>query len=129
MLSKSDSDKIIKIVRKIQDILSINNDNPLEKQVLSAYLFGMINKFSQDYKWSKVETEAILIRILIENLRYTEKESVELSEFLIQSTSPEFHPTINAIIHRGIEAAFLYESDDLGSLKEDFMDILFVLNE
>lgn len=128
MLLKKDSDKIIKMVKKLQEILSIHNNNPLEKQVLSAYLFGMINKFSQDYKWSQVETEAMLVRILLENLRYTEKESVELSEFLIQSTTPEFHPTVNAIIHRGLEAAFLYESKDFEALKADFEEIISILD-
>jgi len=50
-----------------------------------------------------------------------------MTQFVINATDKEFHPTVNAIIHRGIEGYFLYVNNQYDALSEDFQDIVQVV--
>ena len=50
-----------------------------------------------------------------------------MTRFVINATDKEFHPTVNAIIHRGIEGYFLYADHQYDALSEDFKDIVQVV--
>jgi len=41
-----------------------------------------------------------------------------MTRFVINATDKEFHPTVNAIIHRGIEGYFLYADNQYDALSE-----------
>ena len=47
-----------------------------------------------------------------------------MTQFMIDATDRDFHPTVNAIIHRGIEGYFLYADNQYGALSDDFQDIV-----
>ncbi|MCY7144281.1 Imm48 family immunity protein, partial [Streptococcus gordonii] len=60
-------------------------------------------------------------------LQYTPEVAFEMTRFVINATDKEFHPTVNAIIHRGIEGYFLYADNQYDALSEDFKDIVQVV--
>jgi hypothetical protein len=68
-----------------------------------------------------------MIRIGIEKLQYTPELAFEMTQFVINATDKEFHPTVNAIIHRGLEGHFLYSDSQFGALSDDFKDIVQVV--
>ena len=47
-----------------------------------------------------------MVHIGIDKLTYSEEAAYEMTQFVIDATDEEFHPTVNAIIHRGLEGYF-----------------------
>ena len=76
---------------------------------------------------SPENVQALMIRIGIEKLQYTPELAFEMTQFVINATDKEFHPTVHAIIHRGLEGYFLYSDSQFGALSDDFKDIVQVV--
>lgn len=53
--------------------------------------------------------QAVMIEILNKEFGYEPHVAAQFCDFLIQCTEEEFHPTIYAIIHRGLEAYYKLE--------------------
>ena len=52
-----------------------------------------------------------------------------MTQFVIDATDEEFHPTVNAIIHRGLEGYLLYSDQEFDALSEDFSEVVQVVKE
>ncbi|MEK0224510.1 MULTISPECIES: Imm48 family immunity protein [Bacillus] len=102
----------------------IDFDNEQDKQVLGAYLFGILNGLGREKNISPTDIQATMIQILSKKLNYTLESAVQFSQYLINSTDKSFHPTIFAIIHRGLEGYYLFKDQNIKSLLEDFESIL-----
>ena len=114
----------IEMVDKFLSLATIDLADDLDRQLAAAYIFGMLNGKAQKDSISPENVQALMIRIGIEKLQYTPELAFEMTQFVINATDKEFHPTVNAIIHRGIEVYFLYADNQYGALLDDFQDIV-----
>ena len=71
----------------------------------------------------------MIVHIGIDKLTYSEEAAYEMTQFVIDATDEEFHPTVNAIIHRGLEGYFLYSDQEFDALSEDFSEVVQVVKE
>lgn len=121
------TNETIEMVNKFLSLATIDLDEDLDRQLAAAYIFGMLNGKAQKDSISPENVQALMIRIGIEKLQYTPEVAFEMTQFVINATDKEFHPTVNAIIHRGIEGFFLYADNQYDALSEDFKDIVQVV--
>lgn len=94
------SDELLKAVK-------INLNDEQEKQRLSTYLFGMLNGLGRECGAKPTDIQANLIKLLTNKLNYSIESATQLSQFIINSTDREFHPTMFSIIHRGLEGYYM----------------------
>lgn len=87
----------------------------------------MLNGQATLHNLSQESILKILDRVTKETLNYSEESASQLIQLLIESTSRDFHPIINSIIHRGIQGYYLYRESKVELLKEDIKDILSTL--
>lgn len=109
---------------KLINVTQLNLNDEQEKQVLSAYLFGMLNSYGKEFGATPVDIQASLIKLLTNKLNYSIETATQLSQFIINSTDREFHPTVFSIIHRGLEGYYMYKEKDYIKLANDFNYIL-----
>ena len=108
----------------IKSLIMIDLDDDLDKQLVAAYIFGMLNGKAHQESIPPTDVQALMIRIGIDKLRYPTETAYQMTQFMIDATDRDFHPTVNAIIHRGIEGYFLYADNQYGALSDDFQDIV-----
>lgn len=113
-----------KLSNKMKKIFQVNTDDEQEKQVFGAYMFGMINGIAQEKKIEPIDVQAVMVRLLNESLNYSLESSVQFAQFLIESTDREYHPTMFAIIHRGLNGYFMYSENKENKLQDDFSEIM-----
>lgn len=124
------TDDNIKMVKELLDLIKIDIGDELTKQVIAAYIFGLLNaEISQDSELNPMLIQAKMIRIGIEQLGYSEEASYQMTQFLIDATDPDFHPTVNAIIHRGIAAYSLYSGKQFNELATDLTEIINLVKD
>ena len=76
---------------------------------------------------SSLYIQVLMVRIGIDKLTYSEEVAYQMTQFVIDATDEEFHPTVNAIIHRGLEGYFLYSDQEFDALSEDFNEVVQVV--
>ena len=94
-----------------------------------AYIFGMVNGTAQKESLTQEDVQALMVHIGIDKLTYSEEVAYQMTQFVIDATDEEFHPTLNAIIHRGLEGYFLYSDQEFDALSEDFSEVVQVVKE
>lgn len=117
-------DRSIEIAKSLVEVFKNDIDDEQERQVLGAYLFGMINGLAQEMNINPVEVQSAMIQTLNEKLHYSLETAVQFSQFLIDSTDRSFHPTMFAIIHRGLEGYYMYKGGNSNELARDFRVII-----
>lgn len=88
--------------------------------------YSMIEKYINR---SSLYIQALMVHIGIDKLTYSEEVAYQMTQFVIDATDEEFHPTVNAIIHRGLEGYFLYSDHQFDALSEDFSEVVQVVKE
>ena len=78
---------------------------------------------------SSLYIQDLMVCIGIDKLMYSEEVAYQMTQFVIDATDEEFHPTVNAIIHRGLEGYFLYSDQEFDALSEDFSEVVQVVKE
>ncbi|MBF0819482.1 Imm48 family immunity protein [Streptococcus acidominimus] len=116
--------EILKMVDTLLNIVNIDMTDEVTRQVLASYIFGLLNGKAYEETSTPTDIQAIMIRLCMEKLNYSTEESVELTQFLIEATDKNFHPTMNAIIHRGISAYFFYAEGQYNKVRDDFQNII-----
>mgnify|MGYP004505511423 FL=1 len=108
-------------------ILEINLEetSEMERQVIAAFLFGMINAYALDEKINPPKVHGTMIGILINEFKYSEKQACEFVQILINSSSREYHPTMYTIIHRGIKAYYDYKE---AKEKEVYDNLTYIID-
>ena len=115
------------MVDKFLSLVTVDLDDDLDKQLVAAYIFGMLNGKVHEESIPPTDVQALMIRIGIDKLRYPTETAYQMTQFMIDATDREFHPTVNAIIHRGIEGYFLYSDRQFKVLADDFKEIVQVV--
>lgn len=59
--------------------------------------------------------------------KYSSSASAEFCQFLIECTDKSFHPTMNSLIHRGIEGYFQYEEGKIQELVNNIKNVIDVV--
>jgi hypothetical protein len=95
--------------------------NEQEKQIMGAFCFGALNGYSLENRISTVQIQSAMIAILVQKLGYGPSAAAQFFDFLVKCTEKDYHPTMNAIIHRGIEG--YYQIENTGKLQENISDI------
>lgn len=122
-------DQSMKMSSNLIDIFKNDSLDEQEKQVLGAYLFGMFNGLAQELNINPVEVQSAVIQTLNGKLHYPLETAVQFSQFLINSTDRSFHPTMFAIIHRGLDGYFKYKDQNYNELEQDIREIITMVKE
>ena len=97
----------------------------LEQQALSALTFGAIYvPFWEKKKVSITEFQGVMVAVFIEKFHYDAGIVMSYFDFLMNCLEEEFHPTMNIIIHTGIDAYdFLDRPAELGAGLHKMVDL------
>ncbi|BBK76117.1 Imm48 family immunity protein [Clostridium butyricum] len=105
--------------------ISLEETTDIERQIISAFAFGMINAYALDEKIEPPKVQGTMIGVLINEFKYSEKQACEFVQTLINSTSREYHPTMYTIIHRGIQAYYDYKE---AKEKEVYDNLTYIID-
>ena len=119
--------EVMEMVDTFISLVTIDLEDELDRQLAVAYIFGMLNGTAQKESLTPQDAQALMVHIGIDKLTYSEEVAYQMTQFVIDATDEEFHPTVNAIIHRGLEGYFLYSDQEFDALSEDFSEVVQVV--
>ncbi len=119
--------EVMEMVDTFLSLVTIDLEDELDRELAAAYIFGMLNGTAQKESLTPEDVQALMVRIGIDKLTYSEEVAYQMTQFVIDATDEEFHPTVNAIIHRGLEGYFLYSDQEFDALSEDFNEVVQVV--
>ena len=119
--------EVMEMVDTFLSLVTIDLEDELDRELAAAYIFGMLNGTAQKESLTPEDVQALMVHIGIDKLTYSEEVAYEMTQFVIDATDEEFHPTVNAIIHRGLEGYFLYSDQEFDALSEDFNEVVQVV--
>ena len=114
----------LRIANDIIQLVKIDLKDEMNRQILASYIFGVLNAKAIQESISPIDVQVTMIRVGIEALGYSPEAATQMTQFVIDATDKNFHQTVYAIIHRGIEAFYLYSNEKYEQLKEDFDNIM-----
>ncbi|WP_295793741.1 Imm48 family immunity protein [uncultured Veillonella sp.] len=126
-MKESIVNEVMEMVDTFLSLVTIDLADELERQLAAAYIFGMLNGTAQKESLTPEDVQALMVHIGIDKLTYSEEVAYQMTQFVIDATDEEFHPTVNAIIHRGLEGYFLYSDQEFDALSEDFNEVVQVV--
>lgn len=117
---------VLEMVTATFEMLDIRMEKmtEVERQIIAAFSFGMINGAALDAGTDSVTVQGTMVGVLIGKFGYSEKQAMDFMQLLIESTNREFHPTMHAIIHRGLEGYHDYKVQKFNEVHENLADIL-----
>jgi hypothetical protein len=98
--------EVAEMAEGLFDVIGIpfEQTSELQRQLLAAFAFGMTFAIGQLNRLTAPEVHALAIFYLMDVFRYADHQAVAFAENIIAAASDrKHHPTINAIIHRGID--------------------------
>ncbi len=119
--------EVMEMVDTFLSLVTIDLEDELDRQLAAAYIFGMLNGTAQKESLTPEDVQVLMVCIGIDKLAYSEEVAYQMTQFVIDATDEEFHPTVNAIIHRGLEGYFLYSDQEFDALSEDFNEVVQVV--
>lgn len=119
----------VEMVDKFLSLVTIDLEDDLDRQLVAAYIFGMLNGQAHEESIPPTDVQALMIRIGIDKLSYPTEVAYQMTQFMIDATDREFHPTVNAIIHRGIEGYYLFVEKNYDELATDFKYIIETIKQ
>ena len=128
-MKESIVNEVMEMVDTFLSLVTIDLEDELDRELAAAYIFGMLNGTAQKESLTPEDVQALMVRIGIDKLTYSEEVAYQMTQFVIDATDEEFHPTVNAIIHRGLEGYFLYSDQEFNALSEDFNEVVQVVKE
>lgn len=102
-------------------------EDDMKFQVIGAYLFGMLNGLALDMSVDPSEVETEMINVLMNIFYYNESYAIAFTKHLVKSTSKEYHPSIYAIIHRGMKGYNLIKENQIALVVKDLDSIIKVI--
>lgn len=114
----------IEMIDKFLSLVTIDLEDDLDRQLVAAYIFGMLNGQAHEESIPPTDVQALMIRIGIDKFSYPTEVAYQMTQFMIDAADREFHPTVNAVIHRGIEAYYLFVEKNYDELVTDFKYII-----
>ena len=101
----------LRIANDIIQLVKIDLEDEMNRQILASYIFGVLNAKAIQESISPIEVQVTMIHVGIKALDYSPEAATQMTQFVIDATDKNFHPTVYAIIHRGIEAFYLYSNE------------------
>jgi hypothetical protein len=95
----------------------------LQRQLLASFSFGMLFAAGCLNRLAPPELHALCIFLLLDVFEYSKDQAAAFSEDLIASASGRGNPTINAVIHRGIDGHRQWEAGRMSELKSNLEDV------
>ena len=126
-MKESIVNEVMEMVDTFLSLVTIDLKDELDRELAAAYIFGMLNGTAQKESLTPEDVQALMVHIGIDKLTYSEEVAYQMTQFVIDATDEEFHPTVNAIIHRGLEGYFLYSDQEFDALSEDFNEVVQVV--
>ena len=99
----------------------------LDRQIIAAYLFGMINAYAMTNGASHEQVQAGVTAILNQRFGYGIESAVAFFFNLINCTNKDYHPTMNSIICRGLDS--YADIDNVQKIKTEIARIIEVVKE
>lgn len=111
--------------------ITLEETTEVERQVISAFSFGMISAMALENNVEQHVVHGTMIAILINKFKYSEIQSSQFTQTLINSTDREYYPTMYTIIHRGIEAYYDYKNNNENEIYDNltYMIDIIINNE
>lgn len=100
----------------------------LERQVLAAFCFGMINALTVVESLNQAQIHALTINMLQKDFGYSSHQAISFAQDLINATKKEYHPVMNQIIHRGIDGHYQYINNQKNELKLNLINVINIVN-
>lgn len=125
---KMEATEYFEAINKIVDTIirssgmDISKMDEQGKQIMGAFCFGILNGYSLKNQISAVQIQSAVIAVLVQKFHYDPAVAAQFCDFLIKCTERDYHPTMNAIIHRGIEG--YYQLGDTEKLRESILEII-----
>jgi len=96
----------------------------LEQALIGTFLFGMIQTHGMLHRLTPPEVHALALIVFKDSLHYTDAAAAQGVQECINATRPEYHRTMNAILHRGVDGHKHYQDGDMDALGENLTSIL-----
>lgn len=119
------------MVQGVIDALDKDLDDysEIQKQLLVAFVFGMIYAKGFIEKNSAEDIHALSIAMLMDSFSFSSEKASQASNFLISAASdPSFHNTVNAVIHRGIDGHEQWIKGKSTDLVKNIENVLSAIN-
>jgi hypothetical protein len=99
----------------------------LERQLLATFAFGIVYAEGRTNGLSAAQVHALSITVLINTFKYSPEQAAAFAEHLIDvAADRDVHPTMNAIIHEGIDGHEAMGRGDTAAVTER-IDRIFTL--
>jgi hypothetical protein len=95
----------------------------LQRQMLASFAFGMTFALGQTEHLTPPEVHALSITMLMDAFKYSGHQATAFSSRLIESAEGRGNPTIQAIIHRGIDGHLQWSSRQTAELSKNINSV------
>jgi hypothetical protein len=97
----------------------------LQRQLLAAYGFGIVYAEGRTNNLSPSDIHALSITALMDTFKYSPEQATAFTQHLISAASDRnVHPTINAIVHQGIDGHRAIQQGDVAEVSRSLHQIL-----
>ena len=96
----------------------------LQRQMLASFAFGMTFALGQTEHLTPPQVHALAITMLMDAFKYSADQAGAFASHLIESAGGNGNPTIQAIIHRGIDGYGQWKSGQTVELGENISSVL-----
>jgi len=97
---------------------------PLDQALIGTFVFGMIQTHGMMNGLQPIEIHAVALCVFQDTLHYTAEAAAQGVQECINATTPSYHPTMNAILHRGIDGHRQHLDGDTGGLSRNIQPVL-----
>jgi hypothetical protein len=104
--------------------LEFDSASQLEQALIGTFIFGMISTHGMMNQLQLVEVHAVALCVFQDTLHYTVDAAAQGVQECINAATPNYHPTMNAILHRGIDGHKQYLDGDFNGLSQNIQSIL-----
>ncbi len=104
--------------------IEFDTASTLEQALVGTFLFGMIHSHGMASKLTPPEVHALALVVFKDTLHYSDSAAAQGIQECINATDPEYHDTMHAILHRGIDGHRQYQAGDRRGLAENIIGVL-----
>jgi len=104
--------------------IDFDSGTQLKQALVATFLFGMINAHGMMHGLTPPEIHALGLVVFKDSLHYTDDAAVQSVQECINAADPNYHATMNSILHRGIDDHRQYLDKDLAGLGQNIISIL-----
>ncbi|MCC6192509.1 MAG: hypothetical protein IT318_26070 [Anaerolineales bacterium] len=97
---------------------------PLEQALIGTFFFGMITAHGMANSLEPPEIHALALIAFRDSLHYSADAAARAIQDCIDAANPAHHPTMNTILHRGIDGHAQYTVRNLQGLGDNLNSIL-----